>query len=326
MDNIKSLTGLLNTINSVVIVTHQNPDGDALGSVAALSNALRKTGKLVYNLLPIPPFSKFDFLQIDRMENVPESFDAVFFLDCETPDRIGNSDLLSQLFAKKVPVVNIDHHITNTSFGSVNLHRVASSTCEILFDIFQELNYPISKLTAVSLLTGIIEDTGNFRFPSTTAHSLQVASILMEIGADIISINRFLRKSFGFDDFSVWARTFSSVEVSHDGRALVAKLFLSDFPNDVIGIASSSDLLNILLRLRSAEIVILLREMPDNTVGISFRSEDEIDSAAIAKQLGGGGHIRAAGARVSGTIPEAEKKLRQVMKELYSIDLSSKGE
>jgi phosphoesterase RecJ-like protein len=312
MQDLPLLKELIEHARSAVIVTHFSPDGDALGSIAALSLQLNSLGKRVCAILPeaVPP--KFDFLQINRSEAPPDTHDVVFFLDCETPDRIGERALLEQLKFDEVITVNIDHHYTNARFGKLNFVAMASSTCEILYDIFQQLKLPMSVQLATDLLTGIIEDTGNFRYPNTSARTLYVASELVNTGADMNSINKRLRKSFEVADLAVWAKVLGNSRVSGDKRVVLSQLNLSDLPSDTAGVAASSDLLNTLLRLRSAQLVILLREMTDHRVGVSLRSDEEVDSSEIAKAIGGGGHKRAAGAIVTGTLDEVESTLLQV--------------
>jgi phosphoesterase RecJ-like protein len=324
MNDFELLTRLIEHSKSLVIVTHFSPDGDALGGVAALSFLLQSMEKDVYPVLLEPVPSRFGFLQIDRSESLPERHDAIFFLDCETPERIGDKVLFEKLNLGEVPSVNIDHHITNTRFARINFVEMVSSTCELMYDILSRLNFPLNTQLSTDLLTGIIEDTGNFRYPNTSARTLQIASKLLETGADLNLINRQLRKSFEVEDFAVWAKALSNAKFSNDGRVILSKINLQDLPNDTTGVAASSDLLNTLLRLRSAQLVVFLREMPDNRVGVSLRSDEQIDSSVVAKVIGGGGHQRAAGAIVNGALDEVERTVLRVVQDICNSAFDSK--
>jgi phosphoesterase RecJ-like protein len=227
-------------------------------------------------------------------------------VDCAKADRIGtNSDVLSR--AKSV--VDIDHHHDNTRFGDVNLIVAnASSTGEVLRDVFHELGVPLTPEIAEPLYIALVTDTGRFQYTNTTPKALRLAAELVEAGADVHRVFQGVYESVEFAKLKLLARALERARVYEGGRVVVSHILRTDFEQVSAPGSYSEGIIDYLRAVEGAELVVLIRE-PPTTDGparrVSLRSSiDELDVSAIARKSGGGGHRQAAGFSSDASVEE----------------------
>ena len=301
-----------------LVVTHENPDGDALGSLLATAVALRQLGKDAVMYLgggaPVP--REYHFMRLDGLaRELPGDVDerVLVAVDCAKADRIGPD---SAPVERASTVVNIDHHHDNTRFGDVNLIVAdASSTGEVLRDVFQELGVDLTPEIAEALYIALVTDTGRFQYANTTPKSLRLAAELVEAGADVHAVFQEVYESVEFAKLKLLARALERATVFEGGRIVVSHLLRTDFADVGAAEPYSEGIIDYLRQAEGAELVALIREPPTEggpTHRISLRSSrDEVDVSAIARQKGGGGHRQAAGFSSDSSVEEITELIRQ---------------
>ncbi len=301
-----------------VAVTHENPDGDALGSVLATTLALRQLGKDIVMYLagnsPLP--REYAFMRLDeQLVRVPPPDAAervLVAVDCAQADRIGDPDAVT-----RAPLVlNIDHHHDNTRFGDVNLVVAdASSTGEVLRDVFRELGVTITPDVAEALYIAVVTDTGRFQYANTTPKALRLAAELVEAGADVHAVFQQVYESVEFAKLKLLARALERAQVLEGGRIIVSYLVRTDFADVGAAEPYSEGIIDYLRAVEGAELAVLIREPPRDAVParkVSLRSSvDELDVSAIARIFGGGGHRQAAGFSSDKSVDEITAIVRQ---------------
>jgi bifunctional oligoribonuclease and PAP phosphatase NrnA len=301
-----------------IVTTHENPDGDALGSLIAMTFALRELGKdatmYLFGEVPIPKEYEFmDFTGLVRGPNPDSSDLAVVALDCANERRLGPE---TALLEKAKLVVDIDHHHDNTRFGKVNLivgH--ASSTGEILADVFKAIGAELTPQIAEALYIAVVTDTGRFQYANTTAKALRLAAELVEAGADVHRVFQGVYENVAFAKLKLVARALENAEVFEGGRVIVSHLEREDF--DAAGAEEpySEGIIDYLRAVEGAELAALIREPPTGngpTHRVSLRTtEADLDVSAIARLSGGGGHRQAAGFSSEASIEEITEFIRR---------------
>jgi bifunctional oligoribonuclease and PAP phosphatase NrnA len=293
-----------------LVVTHENPDGDALGSLLAAALALRQLGKDAVMYLPghTPLPGEYGFMPLGELVRVPPDDAAervLFAVDCAKEERIGDDAALS-----RAPLVlNVDHHHDNTRFGDVNLVVAdASSTGEVLRDVFAELVVELTPELAEPLYIALVTDTGRFQYANTTPKALRLAAELVEAGADIHEVFQQVYESVEFAKLKLLARALDRAEVLEGGRIVVSHLLRADFGEVGASEPYSEGIIDYLRAVEGAELAVLIREQLKEDAAAykgSLRSSiDELDVSAIARRFGGGGHRQAAG--FSTDLPLAE--------------------
>jgi phosphoesterase RecJ-like protein len=301
-----------------IVTTHENPDGDALGSLLAMTFALRDLGKdadmYLFGEVPIPNEYEFmDFAGIVRGPNPDSSGQVVVALDCANERRLGPE---MALLEKAQLVVDIDHHHDNTRFGTVNLivgH--ASSTGEILADVFRELGVSLTPQIAEALYIAVVTDTGRFQYANTTAKALRLAAELVEAGADVHRVFQGVYENVAFAKLKLVARALENAEVFEGGRVVVSHLEREDFEHAAAEEPYSEGIIDYLRAVEGTELAALIREPPTAngpTHRISLRTtEADLDVSAIARKSGGGGHRQAAGFSSEASIEEITEFIRR---------------
>src|SRR5215211_632501 len=301
-----------------IVTTHENPDGDALGSLLAMTLALRELGKdatmYLFGEVPIPNEYEFmDFAGIVRGPNPDSSEEVVVALDCANERRLGPE---SALLEKAKLVVDIDHHHDNTRFGKVNLivgH--ASSTGEILADVFHELGVGLTPAIAEALYIAVVTDTGRFQYANTTAKALRLAAELVEAGANVHRVFQGVYENVQFAKLKLLARALDRAQVYEGGALLVSYLLRGDFADVGAAEPYSEGIIDYLRAVEGAIVSVLIREPPRSdgpTRRVSLRSSsDEVDVSAIARKSGGGGHRQAAGFSSELTVEEITEFIRR---------------
>jgi phosphoesterase RecJ-like protein len=301
-----------------LVVTHENPDGDALGSLLGLTLPLRTLGKDAVMYLagsaPIP--AEYTFLPLDDLQRqVPADIGerVLLAVDCANERRISEERSAVEGAAM---VVDIDHHHDNSRFGEVNLIvDDASSTAEIVRDLLRELDVALTPEIALPLYVGLVTDTGRFQYTNTTPKALRLAAELVESGADVHGVFRHVYETVQFAKLKLLARALERAQLFEGGRLVVSYLLKDDFGAVGAEEPYSEGIIDHLRSVEGSEMVALIREPPRNegpARRVSLRSShDEVDVSAIARVAGGGGHRQAAGFSSEKSIAEIIDFLRR---------------
>jgi phosphoesterase RecJ-like protein len=285
-----------------LVVAHENPDGDALGSMLAMTLGLRELGKdaemFLANEAPLP--AEYRFLQLDGIRHEPPDDigeRVLLAVDCANTRRITENDGIVDSAER---VVDIDHHHDNSRFGDVNLVDAdASSTAEIVRDVLRLLDVELTPQIAQALYVGLVTDTGRFQYTNTTPKALRLAAELVEAGADVHGVFRHVYESVQFAKLKLLARALERAQLFEGGRLVVSYLLKDDFGDVGAEEPYSEGIIDHLRSVEGSEMVALIREPPRNEGPerrVSLRSShDEVDVSAIAREAGGGGHRQAAG-------------------------------
>jgi bifunctional oligoribonuclease and PAP phosphatase NrnA len=284
-----------------LLTTHENPDGDALGSLLAARIAFDQLGKdsvmVLHGDAPLP--GEYQFMPLAELrrrwpDDVSER--VLVALDCANESRIGDPEVLG-----RVPLtLDVDHHHDNTRFGDINLIVAeASSTAEVLRDLFRELAVELTPEMAEALYIALVTDTGRFQYTNTTPKALRLAAELVEAGADVHRIFQGVYESVQFAKLKLLARALERAQVYEGGRIVVSYLLRTDFQEVGAAEPYSEGIIDYLRAVEGADMAVLIREPPRQdgpTRRVSLRaSVDELDVSAIARKSGGGGHRQAAG-------------------------------
>jgi phosphoesterase RecJ-like protein len=306
----------LNEAQSILIASHVRPDGDAIGALLALGLALQNAGKTVQMVLQDGVPASFRHLQgHDQVQKEPKgAWDTFISVDCADYKRLGN------IFESvRKPDINIDHHITNEKFGTINLivgEEVATSA--ILTDCLPLWGLEITQPIASALLSGIVTDTLGFRTSSTTPESLRQAAILMEHGADLPDLysRALVRRTYPAARY--WGAGLSSLDKSDD--LVWGTLTVADRKAAGYGGNDDADLINIISAIDSGKVGMIFVEQTDNHVKISWRAlENGVDVSKVAKHFGGGGHAAAAGADIPGLLNEIQPLVLKTTREMLGL-------
>jgi bifunctional oligoribonuclease and PAP phosphatase NrnA len=317
-DDVTTVADAIRANDRFLVVTHENPDGDALGSMLAMALALRALRKDVVMYLSgnAPTPAEYRFLDLgDVRRELPDDLEerVLLAVDCANDRRIGEEN--TGVDRAKL-VVNVDHHHDNSEFGDVNLIVAdASSTSEIVRDILRALDVALTPEIAAALYVGLVTDTGRFQYTNTTPKALRLAAELVEAGADVHGIFRHVYETVQFSKLKLLARALERAQLFEGGRLVVSYLLKDDFGDVGAEEPYSEGIIDSLRAVEGSEMVALIREPPRNegpARRISLRSShDEVDVSAVARKMGGGGHRQAAGFSSDKPIGEIVEFLRR---------------
>jgi phosphoesterase RecJ-like protein len=301
-----------------LVTTHENPDGDALGSLLAATLALRQLGKNAVMFLggPAPLPGEYRFMDLgDLRRDLPAdaSERVLLAVDCANESRLANGP---PLLEQAPLVVDVDHHHDNSRFGAVNLVVPdASSTAEVLRDVFRELDVRITPEIAEALYIALVTDTGRFQYANTTPKALRLAAELVECGADVHKVFQGVYESVQFAKLKLLARALERAQVYDGGRIVVSYLLRDDFGAVGAEEPYSEGIIDFLRAVEGADMAVLIREPPRDAGParrVSLRSSlDELDVSAIARACGGGGHRQAAGFSSEASVEEITDFVRR---------------
>jgi phosphoesterase RecJ-like protein len=318
MTELEAVADAIRSHDRFLVVTHENPDGDALGSMLAMTLGLRAVGKDVVMYLtgtaPLP--GEYGFLDLAGLQReLPADTEerVLLAVDCANDRRIGEE--ATGVDRAKL-VLDVDHHHDNSRFGGVNLiDAEASSTAEIVRDVLHEIHVELTPEIAAALYVGLVTDTGRFQYSNTTPKALRLAAELVEAGADVHGIFRYVYETVQFSKLKLLARALERAQLFEGGRLVVSYLLKDDFGDVGAEEPYSEGIIDYLRAVEGSEMVALIREPPRNegpARRISLRSShDEVDVSAIARHAGGGGHRQAAGFSSEHPINEIIEFLRR---------------
>jgi len=300
---------------ALFLATHVNPDGDAIGSLISLGLGLEKCGKRVYmyNASPIPAVYRFlTGVQMVRQALPPfPDWDAAVIIDCGDIERIGEA----ADFVRGLPqLINIDHHVTNTGFGQHRLvDTTACSSAEIVYRLLKRMAVEIDPAIATAIYTGILTDTGSFRFANTNSAAYAISAEMVQCGVDPYTVAQHVYGTYSLGRIKLLNMALDSIEISANGKLSLMTLTQEMFaetdtnPEDVDG------MINYAKRIEDVKVAALIMENANGAARkrfhVSLRSDGSVDVAKIAASYGGGGHFNAAGFGVETSL----RDLRQII-------------
>ena len=302
----------------VVVITHIDPDGDAIGTQLAFGAYLRALGKDVVLVHDSEIPQKYMFLpeidrlvKVDRVDGIPR-FDTAVVLECPNADRMGAA---SRFLAPGTAIINIDHHPDSAVEGDVSWVDVtASSVGEMAYEFFAESGFKITHDVATQLYAAILTDTGRFRFESTTPRALVIAGELVAAGADPRTICDRIYFDLEPATMLLTARVLNSIEYFADGQICVIVLSQAMLAETGAGEGSTEGLVDYTLYTKGVLVGVLLKEGDGKGTKVSLRSRGDFNVAAIASRLGGGGHFNAAGGRLPMDLARAKNEIVRILK------------
>lgn len=299
---------LLKENQSFVLTAHVSPDGDSLGSLLALYEFLTKQGKQVTVVLDdiIPPVYRilphWDVIRtVDEVGSI--NADLLIVLDASTADRIGRVGTIIH-----APTLNIDHHVSNRGFTDYRcLDADAAATGEIIYRLIEEANVPITKEMAINLYTAIATDCGFFRYANTKPTTMRIGAELLAQGVEPNVIAEALEQ-ISMDTMRLTVRALQTMAFFAEGKIAVITVTKDMLAHD----ESTDELITYPRKIEGVDVAVMLKQRDDSSVKVSMRSR-HVDISRIAMQFGGGGHARAAGCSIEGSIEEAREKLLAVI-------------
>ena len=308
MSTLDNILEEINKANSIVILTHENPDGDEVGTALALYKALKQYGKNPDII--IPEYSKvFEFLpgidDIKKESNV-EKYDLAISVDCATIKMLNG---FANYFESAKMKIDIDHHGTNTMYGDINfVNPVAPACAQILITILDYIGMEITKDIGSCILTGIITDTGGFKYSGVTAETFEFVAWLLNKGVNVSKIYRQVLQVKTKANFELHRIASDRIEFLEDGK--IAFTYITEEDEQKVG-AQNGDhegIVEVGRDVEGVEVSIFVRQT-DKGCKVSLRSNDYVNVSDVCLMFGGGGHQKAAGALIQGSIEQVKEKL-----------------
>lgn len=305
MLNLTQAVQRLQQADRILLLCHKNPDGDTIGSAAALYHALRTQGKTAAIACSDPIPDRYDYMQVS-------AFDGAF-----EPAYIVAVDVAGlQLFgpgtiewAEKCDLC-IDHHVSHSGYADgLVLDGQAAACAEIIYQLLQEMGAEITPLIADCLYTGVATDTGCFKFANVTPRTHRVAAELMERGARYVRLNELLFESKSRRQLAVEAIILKNIEFYFDGRCAITYLTLDEIAASGALPVDLESVTGIARAIEGVQVGVTMRQQPSGSYKISIRAADGVDASAVATAFGGGGHRGAAGCEVFGGLENAKQAL-----------------
>lgn len=307
--SLKKVLNVLKRNRSFLISAHVNLEGDALGSELALARLLKKQGKKVYvvNQDKAPLIYDFmpDIKTIQKPGSLKLDFDVALILDCTNLERIGS---VQKLIYKGTPVVNIDHHISNDKFGEVKwVNPNASSASEMVYEIYKQGGFKIDKEAALLLYTGIMVDTGSFRYSNTNTYTHSVIADLLKYQLSVEKIHNQVYSCLPLNEVKSLTRLLTGFKIDKSKKIIWLTLRRGVIYEEKMKTDVTEYVFNFLRSIAGIEVAMIFREMGKNKVRVNFRSNGKMNVSRLAGKFGGGGHLSASGCTILADLKTAQK-------------------
>jgi len=304
-DMIQEIAHAIQFNQRFLVATHIRPDGDAVGSVLAMTKMLRQLGKQADAYCNDPVPMAYRFLPLvetirDRVSQ-PSRYEVAILVDCGDFGRVGTA--LADAITQVPFLIGIDHHVSHEGFGNIFWNDAgASSTCEMLYDLSLRLSLTVDSDLATALYTGILADSGAFRFSNTNQRVLEIAARLVAAGAHPAFIAEQVYDSTSVQSLRLLARILATLSFYGEDRLATAEISQEMFSETGSSPSDAEGFINFLRSVRTVAMAILFREGADGKIHVSLRSKGTTDVAAFARRRGGGGHRHAAAFETDGTL------------------------
>jgi len=310
----------------ILIASHAEPDGDSVGSLVALGLALAKLDKKItmYNPSPIPAVYRFlpGAGRIVRQIKNVDTYDLALVLDCGDLVRLGETSAE----VGKIPLlINIDHHVSNTGFGHIQfIDTSACATAEIVYRLINALQIPFDKAIATSIYTGILTDTGSFRFSNTNQAAFAISKAMTDAGVEPHNVAQHVFGTYSLGRIKLLNMALNSIEISDNGKLSLMTVTRSMLNTTGTSTEDLDGMINYARRIEDVKIATLIHEIKNgagkfanmNRYHVSLRSDSSVDVAKIAGKFGGGGHASAAGFQIESTLVALKTKIIDLAEDL----------
>lgn len=315
--------GFIEAHHSFLVVSHVQPDGDAIGSTLAVAHLLKQFGKqyVLTNDSPVPEKYRFldmagDILPWEAAKS-KGGFHAVISVDAADRQRLG---AVEEVLEQGFPLLNIDHHPTNDRFGSVNVVvDDKAATAEILYELIEYLELEWDQAFAEAVYTGVMTDTGGFRYSNTTPEVMKLAAQLLHYGVVPGDIADRVFETISYAKVLILKEALNSLVVSDDGQIAWLSITAEQMKQTGAKEEDLGGIVNLARNVEGVEVGILLKQVDERGVKVSLRSRKKVDVAKVAKELGGGGHARAAGCYVEGSLNEVEQTVLEAARRALAL-------
>lgn len=300
--------------NSIILLTHENPDGDAIGSMMAFYHMLSSINKSVDMVVLEVPEAYMHLDSINKIvDKSDKNYDLAIVVDCANRERIGQSNCEFEHCKK---TIGIDHHASNTNFCDINYVEDNTSACaQVIYYLFKEWNVKITKKIGECLTTGLITDTTGFRNNNVDKNSFLMAAEMLDLGVDLHNIYYMVLSKKTMPQYLLVKMTLDRLELYDDGKIAFSYISREDLENVGAKYGDHEGLVDLGRNIGGVEVSIFMRE--DDGYRVSFRSNGKICVDGIAAKFGGGGHKMAAGAKVNMSFKETKDMLiNETMKEI----------
>lgn len=315
----KKIIQQLTSSERILLASHVNPDGDAIGSLLAMGTALEKMGRevVLYNESAIPAVYRF----LPSVDNIRkqltdlERIDTAVILDCGVLSRVGTA---ADSIATIPVIVNIDHHTTNTRFGQHHLVDVdACATSEIVYRLIQAMGIEMDAAMATAIYTGILTDTGSFRFSNTNQAAFSICEAMVAMGVNPSTVARYVYGTYSLGRIKLLNLALDSIEISKNGRLSIMTVTREMLAETGTQSEDADGLINYARRIQDVKVAALIHELENQTGGqkgpkgyhVSLRSDGSVDVSRIASDFGGGGHAGAAGFSTKSSLAELKQTI-----------------
>lgn len=310
---------LINKSDKIFIASHVNPDGDNIGSSLSLAFALKKLNKEVFVLASDGIPDDFMFLPgIELIEDYNDNMGSIelfITVDSSDIDRLGKNKGLIEAANK---VINIDHHISNTDFGHVNIvDPKASATGELIFYFVKRLGIEIDKDIATNIYTAINTDTGKFSYDSVSSNTHRIAGELLDAGVDIKEVNINIYENSSIERTNLFIKALSGLKTYSNDKIAITKISQKLLQETNTTLDDTEGIVSFIRTIGPVEVSCILKEIDENEIKVSLRSKAYVDVASICKVFNGGGHIRAAGCTINSDLDSAESLIvKEIIKNI----------
>ena len=324
---IEAVLPLLENARRILLTSHESPDGDAIGTELGLARILRDAGRdvAIWNHHATPPVYRAlpgaDSIHVGPTPppGFPDAFDLAVVLECPTLDRTGLEARLSAL-----PLVNIDHHLGNSSYGVAAWVDVAAPAVAVLIaQVARRLGWAIDPLAASCLLVALASDTGGFRFSNATPAAFEAAAALVRDGASPELASTWIHESQSEGSVRLLGELLRTLVLHHEGRVATVHLTRAMFARAGAAAGDSEGLVDTPRSIAGVEAVALLREVEEDVWKISLRSRGDVDVQSIARRFDGGGHRNAAGCRAGGALEELRGRFASAL--AHAVEEAHRG-
>ncbi len=320
----------INAAQAVLVASHVNPDGDAIGSLLSTGLALKSLGKKVfmYNESPIPAVYRFLDSVNEISRDLDEGFDCdtAVILDCGSMERVGQA---IQRLKKIKTLINIDHHVTNDGFGDFHLvDYEACATSEIIYRLMKQLEVDIDPPMAAAIYTGILTDTGSFRFSNTNAAAFAICNEMVEMGVDPYMVARHVYGTYSLGRIKLLNLALDSIEIWCNGKLSIMTLTQEMMKKTGTQPEDADGLINYARRIEDVQVAAMIHELDGvasagndfkSKFHVSLRSDGAVDVSQIAAVFGGGGHESAAGFSIESSLADLKARLIELAGKIPEI-------
>ncbi|HRQ88484.1 MAG TPA: bifunctional oligoribonuclease/PAP phosphatase NrnA [Bacteroidia bacterium] len=325
---LSDLQKAIEAASSVLVVSHDRPDGDAIGSSLAMGLILEKLGKtvVIVNHDPVP--GSLAFLPGSDRIAAPSgrsAADLLIVLDAAGRDRIG--DAVWEMVVGIPTTINLDHHISNTRFGDLVLVDATSpATGQLVFQLARHAGWPLDAAIGENLLAAISTDTGSFRYLSTTAETLHIAGEILGLGVDVGRVNRMLYENYPERRVQALSLLLQGMRLDFGGRCASVKLPLAVTRELDLQTGDTEGVIDVIRAIDTVQVAVFFEELPDGKIRVSSRAKEErYGVGAICAQFGGGGHTLAAGARLAGPLEAAAARFLEAVGKALAVGDRGEG-